>query len=172
MESKYLKFVKDALEHMPYNFREVKRDGDGSVQYATEISNTRGMLTKTMDIIVDEKQNSIVMRSCLEKNVPDIMRPKVYEWINEMQNKWYFVRMYLNQEGELMADYKITLKRAEASLVFQENVIEVVKSVVHVTLQYASAAFKIIHDSKDIGTKLTVKQVNLNPFEGGSCYGI
>ena len=63
MESKYLKCVKDALEHMPYNFREVKRDGDGSVQYATEISNTRGMLTKTMDIIVDEKQNSIVMRS-------------------------------------------------------------------------------------------------------------
>ena len=129
-------------------------------------------LGQTMDIIVDEKQNSIVMRSCLEKNVPDIMRPKVYEWINEMQNKWYFVRMYLNQEGELMADYKITLKRAEASLVFQENVIEVVKSVVHVTLQYASAAFKIIHDSNDIGTKLTVKQVNLNPFEGGSCYGI
>lgn len=172
MASRYLENVKNALDHMSYDFKEVKRDGDESVQYSMEILKAHGIVMSTMDIIVKEKENSIELRSCLESNIPARMRPKIYQWISEMQSKWHFARMYLNEEGELIADYKMTLKRSEASLVFQENVIRMLETVIYVIGQYAVKSFKVIYNTKDVNAKLAVKQVNLNPFEGRDSYGV
>lgn len=173
MAEKYSESVKRALDKLDYNFHELTCSQEGKKIYSTEMEDMTGGLVRKMKIIVDEKASTLTFQACLETDVPCQMHPEVYKLINEVQSKWYFVRMYLNSEDDLMVDYKAILERVEASLVFQENVKRITKDIIDVSMRYASLASKAIHENeKSWGSRLADWQINLNPFQGGGSYGI
>ncbi len=173
MAEKYAESVKKALDKLEYDFQELASNQPQKTIYSAQIESSTGELVRKMKLVVDEKEKSLTFRTCLEAGVPYQMHPEIYQLINEVQNKWYFVRMYLNCDDDLIADYKTVLERLEASLAFQDNVRRIAQNVIDVSMRYAALAHKAVHENeKLLKSRLSESQINLNPFQEGGSYDV
>ncbi|MCI9531541.1 MAG: hypothetical protein HFH38_07295 [Lachnospiraceae bacterium] len=173
MAQKYAECVKQALDKLDCDFQELTCNQENKKTYSAMMADPTGELSRRLKVTVDEGASSLTFQACLEADVPSGMHPEIYKLINEVQNRWYFVRMYLDGNDSLMADYKVILERIEASRVFQENVKRITQHVIDVSMKYAGLAHKAIHENEKAWcSRLAAGQINLNPFQEGGSYGI
>lgn len=170
MSENYQNSIKKILEEYAIaGVRETnKSETEQSVTYKAEIGNSDRSLIKKMDVKVNEKHERIQIVVYLEKHIPVEKRPAICQLMNDMHKIWLYLRLYLTDDNDLVADYCTNIKKCNDSRyqkVFNDNIRAVFQHTQNVVMEYAEAIEKVLDDTSVSEGGLALERLCLNPFQ-------
>lgn len=170
MEDAYRSSIKKVLNE--FGLAVVSETGfneeDKTITYATQVENSMGTIRRKMSVTVNEEVESIRIIIFLETNIPEYKHPAVYQMINEMQQGWRYVRMYLTCNNDLVSDYEVIIRKsagAENQKIFSNNIRDVFRTVASISMRFAEQTQKVLcQDRNTTKDGLTPDQIDLCPF--------
>lgn len=171
MPSNYQEYVKSVLDEIDYGFELYAQEEDAAV-YSTELRACKGHMMQFY-LFAEEELGTIYLRASLENNLPKDKYPEFYKLFNQIHADNPCLRMFITEDGELVADCAILPVGAMEFCEFQEVLSDMVHSLQEFIWEYSDQIFSMIQEEeKPQADSLKAEQINLNPFEGGGSYGI
>lgn len=145
-----------------------KMESEQLVTYSAEIGNSDLSLIKKMDVKVNGKYEKIQIVVYLEKHIPAEKHSAICQLINDLHNRWLYLRLYLTDDNDLEADYCTVIKKYDDvryQTVFNDNIRAIFEHTENVVMQYAEAIKKVLEDASVTEGGLTLERLCLNPFQ-------
>ncbi len=166
MAGAYQEIVKQVLNQFGKVSNTEERDKEGFIKYSLSYGNPCHSLK--MNVSVSEKSKIIRIVTCLAEGIPENRHREIYKLINDLQNEWLYMRIYMTNENDLVAEYQMMLyqpKGRESVNGFIENLQSVFRFATNITMNYAECVQNILKQGA-VGSKTSLKlsQIRLNPF--------
>lgn len=165
MTKRYKEIIKSVLEDISPNSVIEKQDQSETI-YFTFIENKMGTLKRQLKIFLNDEDCNLKFKAYIDTNISEIKRNTILEMINGLQADYRFVKMYLNRNDDLIAEYEMILVESDAKYAFAQNVRMMIDLVTRVIMVYADKEEEFMKEEKDATGRnnLTLEQINLNPF--------
>lgn len=165
--------VKDRLKRFSSHEVSEEQKGDYTL-YTTQITDKTGSIQRKLE--VEARRGDVMhMKLCIAVGVREkCSMTQLYSWINKKQDKYYYGRVYVDSQGNLITDYQCHIRVDTDSKTSErkgaKDVYEIIQLVGSVMMIYTEDFEEFMKKNVGNGNTLAIDHVSkedlcLDPFQ-------